>query len=48
MISQGSPMKTPHLPLEWVIAQGSPMKTPIFENDEERDEIESEVLAIME
>lgn len=48
VISQGSPMKTPHLPLEWVIAQGSPMKTPIFENDEERDEIESEVLAIME
>lgn len=42
MISHGSPMKTPQLPSERVLSLS------IFEIDEERDEKESEVLAMME
>ncbi|XP_050916140.1 uncharacterized protein LOC127131254 [Lathyrus oleraceus] len=42
VIAQSSPMKTPQLPLERVLSMS------IFENDEEKDETESEVLAMME
>ncbi|XP_050897590.1 uncharacterized protein LOC127104453 [Lathyrus oleraceus] len=42
VIAQGSPMKKPQLPFEWVLSQS------IFENDEVKDEIEPEVLGIME
>lgn len=42
VIAQSSPMKTPQLPLERVLSLS------IFKNDEEKDEIEFEVLAMME